>query len=82
MNGSSKGFELDKKDIWSILLVGLLVGLASTLTYVAENISSLDFGKSTMLIIPIITVTINSLIRWIKDFTTDKEENEQQGEKL
>lgn len=82
MNGSSKGFELDKKDIWSILLVGLLVGLASTLTYVAENISSLDFGKSTMLIIPIITVTINSLIRWIKDFTIDKEENEQQGEKL
>ena len=74
MTGTSKSFKLNKLDIWNIILVGLLVGLASTLTYILENISKIDFGNATMIIIPIITVTINSLIRWIKDFTSKEDE--------
>lgn len=80
MTGTSKGFELNKRDIWSIILVGLLVGLASTLTYVAENISHIDFGDSTLFIVPVITVAINSLVRWIKDFTKREEEKDEKGE--
>lgn len=79
MTGTSKGFELNKRDVWSIILVGLLVGLASTLTYIAENVSHIDFGDATLFIVPIITVAINSIIRWIKDFTK-QQEDKQEGE--
>ncbi len=74
MNGTSKEFQLDKNDIWSVLLVGLLVGLASALTYIGENLGNLDFGKATVFIVPIVTVALNSLIRWLKDFTKEKDE--------
>lgn len=78
MNGTSKQFQLDKKDFWSIMLVALLVGAASALTYVLENINNFDFGKATVFIVPIISVSISSLIRWLKDFT--KEEDKKEGE--
>jgi|GEM_PF-5859689 len=77
MSGSSEKYKLDSKDFWSILLVGLLVGLSSFLTYILENIQYFDFGKNTVLIVPIITVIITSIIRWLKDFTKEQKEGEQ-----
>lgn len=76
MNGSSKKYQLDKKDFWSILLVGLLVGVSSILTYLLENIDVFDFGKYTVFIVPAITIVLTSSIRWIKDFTKEKQEGE------
>lgn len=76
MSGSSKKYQLDKKDFWSILLVGLLVGASSVLTYLLENIDVFDFGKYTVFIVPTITIVLTSLIRWIKDFTKEKQEGE------
>jgi tellurite resistance protein TehA-like permease len=78
MNGSSEKYKLDKKDFWSILLVGLLVGIAAFLTYVLENIHYFNFGTSSVFIVPVITVIITSLIRWLKDFTKDTKEGEKQ----
>lgn len=69
MSGTSSGFKLNKKDVWSIILMGLLVGLASMLTYLLENIGHLDLGESTVFIVPIISVVITSIVRWIKDYT-------------
>lgn len=78
MNGTSKSFKLNKNDIWSIILMGLLVGLASFLTYLLENIGHLNLGESTVFIVPIISVVITSIIRWIKDYTKQNITGEKQ----
>lgn len=71
MSGSSKKYQLDKKDFWSILVVALLIGLSSALTYILDHINELDFGDYNIFIAPIIGAAIASLLRWLKDFTKE-----------
>ena len=66
---TSKSFTMDVNDIISIGKNALLVGLAAVLTYVGENISEVDLGNASALIVPVVVVTVNTLVSWIKDNT-------------
>lgn len=67
--GTSKGFSFDKNDLTVVFKNAILVGAAAAVTFLAENIAKLDLGQSTALVIPIVAVVLNSLSRWLKDYT-------------
>lgn len=69
---ASARFNLDSDDLKTLGFNALLVGGASALTYVAANIGSLDLGSTGLLLVPVITVALNSAIQWLKD---NKKEN-------
>lgn len=66
---TSKSFALDVNDIISVGKNALLVGLAAVLTYVGENITSVDLGSASALVVPVVVVLVNTMVNWVKDHT-------------
>jgi hypothetical protein len=67
--GTSKGLSFDKNDMIVIVKNAVLVGVAAAVTFLAENLAKVDFGQSTALVIPIVAVVLNTVSRWLKDYT-------------
>jgi hypothetical protein len=65
----SVAFTLNTTDLISVGKNALLVGLAAVLTYVGENIASVDLGAASALVVPVVVVAINTLTKWVKDNT-------------
>jgi hypothetical protein len=74
MNDNSKKFTLNTSDLVSLGKNAALVGLAAVLTYLGENISEVDLGTAGVMLVPVVSVAIDTFVRWIKD-NTKKEEN-------
>lgn len=64
--GSAK-FNLDAGDLIKVLKNGLLVAVAAFLTYIMNNIQVIDLGQYTALLIPIVTLVLDTVIKWAKD---------------
>lgn len=62
----SAKYNLDKKDAMSLVKNAVLVGLAAVLTYVGENLANLDLGATGVLLVPVVSVAIDSIVRWAK----------------
>jgi hypothetical protein len=60
---------MDMNDIMSVGKNALLVGLAAVLTYVGENVTKIDLGSMSALLVPVVVVVLNSMIKWAKDNT-------------
>jgi hypothetical protein len=69
MKFGSKAFALNTTDLILVGKNALLVGLAAVLTYVGENISHLDLGSMSALLVPVVVVVINTVVKWAKDNT-------------
>ena len=69
----SKSFSLNASDLLNLGKNALLVGLAATLTYVGENISNVDLGTTGIMLVPVVSVGIDTLVKWLKN--NKKEEN-------
>lgn len=65
----SKAFSLNTTDLISVGKNAALVGLAALLTYVGENLTKLDLGSMTALVVPVTVVLINTVVKWAKDNT-------------
>lgn len=63
----SKSFSLNTTDLISVGKNAALVGLAALLTYVGENLTKLDLGSMTALVVPVTVVLINTVVKWAKD---------------
>lgn len=63
----SSAFALNTTDLISVGKNALLVGLAALLTYVGENLTKLDLGSMTALVVPVTVVVINTVVKWAKD---------------
>jgi hypothetical protein len=66
----SSSFTLNTTDLISIGKNAILVGLAAVLTYFGENLSKIDLGNMSALVVPIVVVLVNTLVKWAKDNTT------------
>jgi hypothetical protein len=69
----SKAFEFNGNDLKAVAKNALLVGLAAVLTYVGQNLSNIDLGAGTALVVPVLTLVIDSLVKWVKDNVSHKE---------
>lgn len=74
MNSDSKKFTLNTSDLVNLAKNAALVGLAAVLTYVGENIANVDLGPTGIMVVPVVSVAIDTFVKWIKD-NTKKEEN-------
>lgn len=63
----SKAFELNANDLKTVGMNALLVGVAAVLTYVGQNLSNIDLGAGTALVVPVLTLVIDSLVKWVKN---------------
>ena len=63
----SKSFSLNASDLLNLGKNALLVGLAATLTYVGANISNVDLGTTGIMLVPVVSVGIDTLVKWLKN---------------
>lgn len=73
MFGTSKGMSVDKTDFVVVLRNAALVGLGSAIAYLANNFTTVDLGPQTALLVPVIVMALQSLGRFVTDFTKPKE---------
>ena len=65
-NGSPK-FNLNSADIYNLAQPAAVVAAAAGLTYVAQNLGNLELGSLGVLVVPVISTAIQSMITWIRD---------------
>ena len=65
-NGSPK-YNLNSVDIYNLSKNAALVAVAAGLTYVAQNLGNLELGELGLLVVPVISTAIESMITWIRD---------------
>ena len=63
----SKAFSLNLTDVKRVGINGLLVGLAATLTYMDGNLAEIDFGASSMVVVPIVSILLDAAVKWAKN---------------
>ena len=66
---ASEKYALDKEDVLGLVKNAVLVGLAAILTYVGENLSSLDLGAAGIMLVPVVSVVIDTVVKWAKNNT-------------
>jgi hypothetical protein len=70
--GDSKAFTLNTTDLLNLGKNALLVALAAGLAYVGENLADVDWGTSGVLLVPVISVGIDTLVKWMKNNKKDE----------
>ena len=63
----SPAFSLNVTDVVEISKNTALVALAAGLTYLGENLSDLDLGTTGVMLVPIVSVVINTLVKWARN---------------
>jgi hypothetical protein len=64
---ASPKYSLDREDTLGLVKNAVLVGLAAVLTYVGENLSSLDLGAAGVMLVPVVSVVIDTVVKWAKN---------------
>lgn len=67
VQSASPAFSLNSNDAIAIAKNALLVAIAAGLTYVGENLTDLDLGATGVMIVPVVSVVINTLVKWAKN---------------
>lgn len=62
----SAKYSLNVNDAVSLVKNAVLVGAAAVLTYVMENINSVDWGTTGVLLVPVVTVLLDAIVKWVK----------------
>jgi hypothetical protein len=63
----SASFSLNVADVVEITRNTAFVALAAGLTYLGENLASLDLGNLGVMFVPIAAVVINTMVKWAKN---------------
>lgn len=64
---NSPAFTLNVTDVVNIGKNAALVAIAAGLTYVGENLGDMDLGATGVMLVPVVTVVINTLVKWAKN---------------
>ena len=70
-DNNSPRFSLNVADVVDIAKNTALVALAAGLTYLGENLGSLDLGNMGVMLVPIAAVVINTVVKWAKNNTSE-----------
>lgn len=62
----SQKYSLNVNDLVNLAKNALLVGAGSLLTYVLENINSIDWGSTGVLLVPVVTLILDGVVKWLK----------------
>lgn len=67
----SKSFSLNLTDVVGLLKNALLVAVAAFITAVVNGLAHLDLGEYTALIVPMVTVFLDTILKWVKNNAKD-----------
>ena len=67
----SKKVTLDLTDLWGLAKNAILVGGAAAVTYVMQNLGTLDLGDMGALLVPVIAVALDTVVKWLKNNQKD-----------
>lgn len=67
-NGSKSGV-LDNEDFKALIATSLKVGAAAALTYFGQNVSGIDFGANSAVVVSILVIAVDMLTKFLKDNT-------------
>ena len=62
----SQRYSLNVNDLVNLGKNALLVGAGSILTYVLENINTIDWGSTGVLLVPFVTLVLDGVVKWLK----------------
>lgn len=62
----SNRYALNVNDLVALAKNAVLVGTAAVLTYVMENLNTVDWGTTGVLLVPVVTVLLDTVIKWVK----------------
>lgn len=68
----SSRYSLNVNDLVSLAKNAVLVGTAAILTYVMENLNTVDWGTTGVLLVPVVTVLLDTVIKWVKGPKAEK----------
>lgn len=63
---ASPKYALDREDVIGLVKNAVLVGLAAVLTYVGENLAKLDLGAMGVMLVPVVSVAIDTMVKWAR----------------
>jgi len=66
----SKSFSLNSNDLLVLAKNAGLVALAAGLTFVGENVADLDLGNFGVMLVPVVTVVIDTMVKWARNNVT------------
>lgn len=69
MIGTSKFLKLDMNDAISVAKNTVLVAASAALVYLSENVTKVDFGAYGPLVVPMVSLALNTAVRWLSDYT-------------
>lgn len=76
----SKKFSVNTADLWNVLKNGGLVALAAFITYLMNNLHVIDLGQYTPLLIPVVSLVLDTIVKWAKDGAETEETEEKNTE--
>ena len=62
----SPRYSLNVNDIVNLTKNAVLVGTGAVLTYVIENINTVDWGNTGVLLVPVVTLLLDAMVKWLK----------------
>jgi len=66
MQNTSGAFSLDLTDVKKLGIHALLVGVAAALTVAVDSLGSLNLGAYTAVVVPIVSIGLNTALKWIR----------------
>ena len=64
---TSKKNSLDVNDGVNLVKTAVLVGAAAAVTYLIDNVGELNLGTLTAVVVPIATVGLQAVLKFLKD---------------
>ena len=61
----SAKYSLNVNDVINLIKNAVLVGAGSILTYIIQNINSVDWGTTGVLLVPVVTVFLDAAVKWL-----------------
>ena len=72
--GSGK-FSLNMDDVSRVAKGAVLVGVAAALTFFVDSIGEIEMGENLLIVVPMVTMGIHAVIRWVNDYTNPDDED-------
>lgn len=62
----SKSYSVNMDDVVSVLKSAAMVGAAAAITAIVQSLGQIEMGENMVIIIPMVTMALNALSKWIK----------------
>ena len=67
-------FSINTEDVVKVLKTAVLVGAAAALTFIGASLGEIEMGENLLIALPLVTMGIQTAIKFIQDLQKDDED--------